>query len=487
MSRLLSLSTFIVLLAMSAQGQQENLASVYADARAAQAAGQNELAAKKYEQITRMAPNMAEAFANLGNVEYELGRVEPAAAAFRKAISLKPQLTGPHFFLGVIEFHARDYEKSLRNLESAEKLEPANPLVQSYLGYVQYARRNYSDAVRHLESAEASQADDPDILYHLSKAYAKLAAKSYAALHQAFRDSLFDDLALAHAHEAAREWEPARDSYRRALAKQPGNVALTRKVQLLSSSDPAPQATGDDMVDGALGLLYLAPAGEKLNQEFQRLLSRRQSSAMKPSLSPEAAYSQAETYQALAYLAALRVVDAAPDSYRAHQLKGQSLEDAGNNDEAIAEYRAALEKQPELPTLHFAIGNIYWKTNRLADALPELEKEVQVDPNNPQALYELGDVLADSGNQKKAEQCFLNALRLDSSMVEPHLALEKLYTAQEQYAKSLHELQAAASLDAANSSVHYRMAAIYRKLGKPDDAERELALFRQKKSEESGR
>jgi tetratricopeptide (TPR) repeat protein len=193
---------------------------------------------------------------------------------------------------------------------------------------------------------------------------------------------------------------------------------------------------------------------------------------------------RAQRKRSIAGLSAARVLEQDVNSYRAHQLQGESLEAAGSNEEAIAEYQKALLAKPELPSLHFAIGNIYWKTNRLAEAAPELRSELQVDPNNAQALYELGDVLAESGNDAEAERCFLKAVQLQPQMPEPHLGLEKIYSARADYPKALQHLQAAATLDPLNASPHYRMAGIYRKMGRPADAEKEMAVFGRLKAAE---
>ncbi len=466
--------------------QQEKLASLYQEAQQAVASGNQGLAAEKYEQIVKLAPSIAEAFANLGNAYYSIGKTGQAAAAFRRAAKLKPQLTGPHFFLGVMAFNEHSYETAAKHFASAEKLEPANPLVRAYLGYTDYGLGRYDEAARHLEVAAAGGAD-PDILYHLSKTYGQLAKKAYGDLHVRFAGSLYDDLAQAHAHEAAHEWEAAAESYQRLSKRMPDNAALRRRLESASAktanAPPVDAAGNDEIVDASLSLLEAPPSGEKLADRYQELASRVPAFSNTPP-SAEAAYRAAETFQSLAYLASLRVLEEDASSCRAHQLKGESLEAAGGNDEAIAEYQKALQAKPELPTLHFAIANIYWKTNRLAQASPELRSELQVDPNNAQALYELGDVLADSGNSVEAERYFLKALQLQPRMPEPHLSLEKIYSARADYPKALQHLQAASTLDPLNSTPHYRMAGIYRKLGRAADAEKEMALFEHLKSAE---
>src|SRR2546428_3070233 len=105
---------------------QDELAKLYSEAQQAQAAGDLQTASRKYEAIVQLRPQMAEAYANLGNLYYQQGQSDRAKPAYEKAIHIKPDLAGPHFFLGVIAFGERDYASALRHLERAEGLEPSN-------------------------------------------------------------------------------------------------------------------------------------------------------------------------------------------------------------------------------------------------------------------------------------------------------------------------------------------------------------------------
>ena len=65
-------------------------------------------------------------------------------------------------------------------------------------------------------------------------------------------------------------------------------------------------------------------------------------------------------------------------------------------------------------------------------------------------------------------------------MVEAHLALEKIYTQSGRYEMSLDHLKKALLIDSSDATVNYRLALVYRKLGRKQDADRELAIFNQK-------
>ena len=205
---------------------QDELAELYSQAQQAQKTGDLATATRKYEAIVQLRPQMAEAYANLGNLYYQQGQSDRAKPAYEKAIHIKPDLAGPHFFLGVIAFGEHDYSPALRYLERAEALEPSNKLIHSYLGYTQYARFAFREAAGELEKAAALDAGDIDVLYHLSKSYSHLAKDAFHQLQNEFPNSVYTNLARAHAYEIEENWKPAGEQYNLALEKMPNDRRL---------------------------------------------------------------------------------------------------------------------------------------------------------------------------------------------------------------------------------------------------------------------
>jgi tetratricopeptide (TPR) repeat protein len=464
---------------------QDDLRTLYAEAQQAQASGDLASATQKYEAIIRLEPRMAEAYANLGNLYYQQGQGARAKTAYQKALELKPGLAGPHFFLGVIGFGEHNYETALKHLQRAVAEQPTNSLIYAYLGYTDFARGSYREAANSLEKAAELNPADIDVLYHLSKSYAHLADQDFAQLQAQFGDSVYPILVRAHLDEAKEDWTDARDQYRLALKKIPDNTRLREKEKwsAAKAAGQTPEMTkgpADQVIDGSLEYKDRAPSGMALRQDIEQLQSETKSRA--PANRPGKAdgrdlYLEGEAYQSLAYLTSLEVLESDPDSYRAHQLRAQMLEQSNNDDGAIAEYREALKRKPDLQNIHFAIGSIYWKNHQSENAKTELELELKADPHHPQALYELGDLCASTGRPGDAEKYFLEALKLAPDMVEPRFALEKIYTESGRYDKSIEQLRAVLKDDPGQSTAHYRLAQVYRKMGRPEDAQREIALF----------
>lgn len=460
---------------------QDDLATLYSEAQKAQASGDLATAGRKYEAITRLRPQMAEAYANLGNIYYQQGLMERARPAYQKAIRLKPDLAGPHFFLGVMAFGARDYSASLRYLQRAEALEPSNPVIHAYLGYTQYARSAYPEAANQLEQATALDKSDVDVLYHLSKTYSHLAQDAFARLNKDFPKSGFTNLARAHAYETQENWEGASEQYKLALANVADNERLREKARwaaekAANQSTAADTGAPDELIDGSMAYKDSSISGSRLSEEIgTRQLKVH--TLEREAAGDRQAYLVAEGYQVLSYLSSLAVFELDPDSYRAHQLRAQFLETANKDEEAIAEYRIVLKQKPDLQNIHFAIGTLYWKDQRFGDARPELQQELKTNPNHPEALYELGDMASFDDDVQSAERYFVEALKLQPNMIEARFALEKIYTQSGRYEKSLEQLRKVLEIDPVDPTPHYRLASVYRKLGRMEDANRELAIF----------
>ena len=433
---------------------------------------------------------MAEAYANLGNLYYMLGDLQKAEMSFRKAIALKPSLPGPHFLLGVLNFKARKYHEALQCLNEAKRLDGTNSSIQSYLGYTQFALRNYREAVFALENAAASNPNDIDVFYHLAKAYANLAGEYFAELQKSAPDSLQTTLARAHLFESQQNWDQALDSYRKIAAQQPDYPSIQAKLQDIAARRAGQTASRetsalDPKLDGSLALFYQPPTGNRVLDVLHQYLTREHDLQTQNGSAAETLYRLAEVEQELSYLAGQWVFEIDPDSYRAHEIKGQFFEESNKDEEAVAEYRKAMAINPQLPNMHFVIGNLYWKRDRLDEALAELQKELDSDPSHPQALYETGDVLLARERLTDAEACFLKALKAEPNMKEADLALARIYTDRHQLDKAVAQLRRVTEIDPQDPTPHYRLSKLYQETGKTQEANNELATFARLKQQQS--
>jgi tetratricopeptide (TPR) repeat protein len=467
-----------------AAAQQDALVQHYQKAQEAQAARDYTTAIAHYERIVVLRPDLAEAFANLGALYYEIDEQAKATAALKKALALKPGLAGPNFFLGALAFKSHNYADALRHLEKARNLDPDNLLVPLYLGYAYFGLLKYREAISWLQRASALSESRTDALYHLSKAYARLSRDGLERLRATHPDSPLLALVRAHFYEAQGNVEEAKSEYDRLIQRHPQAAGLKQRRDWLdrrTSESAIPAALIEGVSIDSTVYLYQPPSTSLLLDEigkYQNIVE----GLNKESESAQRMYAVAEVYQILSYLSSLWVVQSDPDSYRSHQLKGELLEAQGKTQESIEAYSKAIRLQPRLEGVHFSIGNLYWVNGKMDEALAHLEKEIALNPNHPQALYEIGDILYAEGKVAEAARYFSEALKKDPNMPEAHLAAARILEQKGEFAAALERLRKVIKIAPTDPSPHYRMSIIYRKLGRAAEAEVARRTFQKLKT-----
>lgn len=480
-----AVALLVVAIALSVtptSAQEQELRDLYARAQAAQQAGEFHVAARHYEELVRLLPEVAEVHANLGSIYYQIREDEKAKAALNRALRLNPRLgAAPNFFLGVIAVRQNENGKAIRHLETAEAQDPSNGTVAYYLGEAYFANRRYSDAVAILQKVTGHPDFRADAFYYLSKAYGALSSATMDRLSAEYPRSFHVHLARGHYHEGRKEWKEAEAAYRAALERNPAAEGLSERLRWIAldpegqgpTGPPPPLSGGQPTM---LSMLYEPPSDREvdllLDQYRDRLMTRTSTDG-----SAESTYRLAVDYQIASYLSSRWISKNDPDSYRAYQLRAQLHEARGEIDAAVQEYHVALRLKPDLQNVHFAVGSMLWAASRFEDAAPELEAELRINPNHPEAHYLLADIRQLEGRSTDAKRHLLEALRLQPGMVEAHLAIERIYAAEEDFDNALHELKIVARLSPEDPTPYYRMSILYRRLGKAEEARDALAAF----------
>ena len=147
---------------------------------------------------------------------------------------------------------------------------------------------------------------------------------------------------------------------------------------------------------------------------------------------------------------------------------------AGDHDDAIKEYEAALQLRPDEAELHEAMGEFYLDNRSDEDAQKELEKAVALDPSRTKTLYLLGRLYVLDNQNEKAVPFLERALQLQPNLNEASGLLGTAYIRMGKFADAVPSLEKAAPLDH-NGNIHYQLYQAYRKLGEADLAQKALA------------
>lgn len=147
-----------------------------------------------------------------------------------------------------------------------------------------------------------------------------------------------------------------------------------------------------------------------------------------------------------------KVIAIAPSFVRAYENLGLCYEGRYQRDEAEKWYRKAIELQSdsesksEWPILDLAILMMHEERND--EAKPYLVEALEINPNNTQALVQMGTWLESGGDLRGALEQYRSAIRSDQNGLQPGRA-----------------------------AAYYKAARLCKKLGYPEEAARDLAKF----------
>jgi tetratricopeptide (TPR) repeat protein len=167
-----------------------------------------------------------------------------------------------------------------------------------------------------------------------------------------------------------------------------------------------------------------------------------------------------------------------PDSAWTHYLVGNAYENQAQYEQAIAEYKTALERDAAMPNVRFAIGYLYWRQQDMDAAKSWFERELTAQPCHALASFYLGQIARAAQDLKTAARQFGQSIACDATSAESHLRLGMTLTEMGRYQEALGELQRAVRLDPDARAPHYRLALLYRQLGRAADSEAEFETIR---------
>jgi len=198
----------------------------------------------------------------------------------------------------------------------------------------------------------------------------------------------------------------------------------------------------------------------------------------------EVLYGSYRIYSDLASESMLSLSLVAPESARMHQLMAHELERHGDNEAAIKNYREALKLNPTLPGLHFELAELLNGSSgntQQQEAEAEYKAALSVNPFDERAEFRLGEISSQRGDTQEAYAHYSRAVQLQPSDAEANTGLAKVLMLLNQPDKAEPLLQRAVQLDPTSAAAHFRLATLYRQAGRTADAKRELEEYQKYK------
>jgi tetratricopeptide (TPR) repeat protein len=159
----------------------------------------------------------------------------------------------------------------------------------------------------------------------------------------------------------------------------------------------------------------------------------------------------------------------ATDFYRLSD-NAWELSKAGRYEEAVAEWKKALELSPENDKAHNNVGLLLVGIGKFEEAIPHFEKTLKVNPEYPAAHSNLGVALAGIGKLEEAIAEFVNALAVDPDSAEAHNNLARVLARKGNLDEAITHFQKALELAPDSASVRHSLAQALTAKGSLDEA-----------------
>ena len=204
---------------------------------------------------------------------------------------------------------------------------------------------------------------------------------------------------------------------------------------------------------------------------------------------PQILYTAHRIYTEQADETMLSVAMVAPKSAWMHQLAAEEMVKRGNSEAAIKHFREALRLDPQIPGVHFELGEVLSASSSTSDQ-EQAEREYQAallqDPSDEKSECRLGKIALNRSNLTSALNHYTRAVALQPDDPEANLGLGKVLTSMGQRDKAEPLIEKAVRLDPSDPVAHFRLGSLYRQMGRAEDARRELAEFQQLKQMKEG-
>jgi tetratricopeptide (TPR) repeat protein len=153
------------------------------------------------------------------------------------------------------------------------------------------------------------------------------------------------------------------------------------------------------------------------------------------------------------------------ESAEADMLAGEAMDEMHNSGGAIEQFRAAVKADPREPNVHFGLGYLLWTQNQFEEAAQQFHDELANVPDNAQALAFLADSDMQTNRAAEALPLIQRALQIDPKIGRAHLDLGILYADKGKVEDASRELKEAALLMPEDPNPHWRLARIYQSTG----------------------
>jgi protein O-GlcNAc transferase len=162
------------------------------------------------------------------------------------------------------------------------------------------------------------------------------------------------------------------------------------------------------------------------------------------------------------------MVDDYPMSALAWSVLGMALRLQGKD--ALPALQKTVELAPDDAEAHLHLGNAHMDGGHPDLAMPYFMRALELAPAFAEALSRLGDVLQAQGHLKEAAECYGGALDIDPALAMAHRGKGDVLVAQQQFQSAQSSYRQALTLEPGAADIHRKLGDVHVALNRPDAA-----------------
>lgn len=201
---------------------------------------------------------------------------------------------------------------------------------------------------------------------------------------------------------------------------------------------------------------------------------------------PEVLYVSYRVHSDLARESILSLSLVAPKSAVVYQAAAHEAARQGDTAGAIRDDREALKIDSTLPGVHFELAEMLNTLPATPETSAEVKSEYEAaltqNPFDEKAALRMADIALRTSDQNKAYSLGSRALQLQPDDPEANYEVAKILLAMNQPDKAAPLLEHAEEEDPTNAVIHFRLSTVYHRLGRTADANREVEQYQKYKN-----
>jgi tetratricopeptide (TPR) repeat protein len=165
-----------------------------------------------------------------------------------------------------------------------------------------------------------------------------------------------------------------------------------------------------------------------------------------------------------------------PNAPMVRNMLGLELQSQDKLDQAISQYRQALQFKPDYVEAHNNLGIALQLQGKIDEAIEHFRQAIQIDPGYVEAYYNMGITFRAQGNLDQAINCYRQALKLKPNHFEAHNNLGNALQSWGKLDEAIKHFRQALQIKPDLAEVHFNLGLALKTQGNLEEA---IKYFRQ--------